>query len=239
MLAGRWGGARSGQCAMRRSLLGSSFCRVVVCRPCMHWKAVPAKSACNARTAASTQLDTLVLASCLNSCCCVGHTSALPSEQPRALRHPPTACPSSPQNPESEAARRKAETDRLRAAEKFMKVGTGEAECKGCGYVYSPSKGDPEYPIAPGMKFEVCAAGPWQQHGAAVPKPRGFLCPWMGGKMQSAARVMAPTHPAATAGALQNLPEDWQCPVCGAEKRVFSSLSKTVAGFAENQVCRD
>lgn len=36
-----------------------------------------------------------------------------------------------------------------------MRVGTGEAECKGCGYVYNPKKGDPEYPIAPGMKFEV------------------------------------------------------------------------------------
>ena len=34
-------------------------------------------------------------------------------------------------------------------------MGTGEAECKGCGYVYSPKKGDPDYPIAPGIKFEV------------------------------------------------------------------------------------
>lgn len=59
------------------------------------------------------------------------------------------------QNPDSEAARKKAEADRLRAAEKFMKVGTGEAQCKGCGYVYEPKRGDPEYPIAPGTKFEV------------------------------------------------------------------------------------
>lgn len=35
------------------------------------------------------------------------------------------------ENPDSEAARKKAEADRLRAAEKFMMVGTGEAECKG------------------------------------------------------------------------------------------------------------
>ena len=34
------------------------------------------------------------------------------------------------ENPESEAARKKAEADRLRAAEKFMVVGTGEATCK-------------------------------------------------------------------------------------------------------------
>ncbi len=90
------------------------------------------------------------------------------------------------QNPESEIARKKAEADRLRAAEKFMVVGTGEAECKGCGYTYVPSKGDPEYPVSPGVPF-------------------------------------------------QKLPEDWQCPVCGAEKRLFQSKQVEVAGFAENQ----
>ena len=36
-----------------------------------------------------------------------------------------------------------------------MRVGTGEAECRGCGYVYSPKKGDPDYPVSPGTKFEV------------------------------------------------------------------------------------
>lgn len=41
-------------------------------------------------------------------------------------------------NPESEAARKKAEADRLRAAEKFMVVGTGEATCKvGAACVFS------------------------------------------------------------------------------------------------------
>ncbi|KAI7842041.1 hypothetical protein COHA_004241 [Chlorella ohadii] len=89
-------------------------------------------------------------------------------------------------NPESEAARKKAEADRLRAAEKFMTVGTGEASCKGCGYEYSPKRGDPEYPVAPGTAF-------------------------------------------------QNLPADWQCPTCGAEKKLFVSKQRQVAGFAENQ----
>ena len=60
-------------------------------------------------------------------------------------------------NPESEAARKKAEADRLRAAEKFMVVGTGEASCKNCGYEYKPSRGDPEYPVAPGTQFQVRA----------------------------------------------------------------------------------
>lgn len=78
------------------------------------------------------------------------------------------------------------EAERLRAAEKFMVIGTGEAECKGCGYTYKPGNGDPEYPIAKGTKFN-------------------------------------------------ELPDDWNCPVCGAEKKMFVSTQKEIAGFAENQ----
>ena len=136
-------------------------------------------------------------------------------------------------NPESEAARKKAEADRLRAAEKFMtvrarlvvpcffssrlgrsgwedgggaargtiqqqrlglkqgpsgrrgrtspvspaaahaapapppapptpppQIGTGEATCKGCGYEYTPKRGDPEYPVAPGTPFQASARLP-------------------------------------------------------------------------------
>lgn len=33
----------------------------------------------------------------------------------------------------------------------------------------------------------------------------------------------------------QNLPADWQCPTCGAEKKLFVSKQRQVAGFAENQ----
>jgi rubredoxin len=78
------------------------------------------------------------------------------------------------------------EADRLRAAEKFMVIGTGEAECKSCGYTYLPANGDPEYPIAKGTKFN-------------------------------------------------DLPDDWNCPVCGSEKNMFESKQKEIAGFAENQ----
>ena len=53
-------------------------------------------------------------------------------------------------------AKKKDEAERLRAAEKFMKVGTGEAFCRGCGYEYQPNKGDPEYPISAGTYFQVC-----------------------------------------------------------------------------------
>lgn len=78
------------------------------------------------------------------------------------------------------------EAERLRAAEKFMVIGTGEAECKSCGYTYLPSNGDPEYPIGRGTVFS-------------------------------------------------QLPDDWNCPVCGAEKSMFESKQKEIAGFAENQ----
>jgi hypothetical protein len=40
------------------------------------------------------------------------------------------AQPLPPQNPDSEQARKKAEADRLRAAEKFMVIGSGNATCK-------------------------------------------------------------------------------------------------------------
>jgi hypothetical protein len=59
------------------------------------------------------------------------------------------------QNPDSESARKKAEADRLRAAEKFMVIGSGTAECKGCGYEYTPEKGDPDFPVAKGTLFQV------------------------------------------------------------------------------------
>lgn len=59
------------------------------------------------------------------------------------------------QNPESSLAQKQAEQERLRKAEKFMKIGTGQAECVACGYQYDPKKGDSEYPVSPGTKFEV------------------------------------------------------------------------------------
>lgn len=59
------------------------------------------------------------------------------------------------QDEDSDIARKKAAADALRAQEKFMTIGTGEAQCKGCGYTYDPKLGDPEYPVAKGVKFEV------------------------------------------------------------------------------------
>ena len=59
------------------------------------------------------------------------------------------------QNEDSDMARKQREADQLRAAEKFMVVGTGEAECTSCGFIYDPRKGDPEYPVGPGTQFKV------------------------------------------------------------------------------------
>eukprot|EP00882_Tetradesmus_deserticola_P005866 GHRQ01006174.1.p1 GENE.GHRQ01006174.1~~GHRQ01006174.1.p1 ORF type:complete len:149 (+),score=45.11 GHRQ01006174.1:192-638(+) len=56
---------------------------------------------------------------------------------------------------DSESARKKAEADRLRAAEKFMVIGSGTAVCKGCGYEYAPDKGDPDFPVPKGVLFQV------------------------------------------------------------------------------------
>lgn len=64
-------------------------------------------------------------------------------------------CISVPQNPDSEAARRRAEADCLRAAEEFMVIGSGEASCKSCGFEYLPKNGDPEYPVSKGTLFQV------------------------------------------------------------------------------------
>ena len=61
----------------------------------------------------------------------------------------------SQQDLQSETDQKLAEADRLRAAEKFMVVTSGEAECTSCGYLYTPKTGDPEYPVLPGTFYKV------------------------------------------------------------------------------------
>ena len=58
------------------------------------------------------------------------------------------------------------EEEKLRAAERFMVIDLGEADCSKCGYHYFPKKGDPEYPIAPGTQFSAL--------------PGDWLCPLCG-----------------------------------------------------------
>lgn len=63
--------------------------------------------------------------------------------------------PGAVQELKSEGEKKAEEIERLRAAEKFMRKGTGEGECRACGYEYSPKTGDDEYPIPKGTRFEV------------------------------------------------------------------------------------
>jgi len=84
------------------------------------------------------------------------------------------------ENPDSEAARKQAEIDRLRAAEKFMVVGSGEASCTGCGYEYRPGQGDPEFPVAKGTLFQDI--------------PADYICPICGAtkdKFEAKVKVVA------------------------------------------------
>ena len=85
--------------------------------------------------------------------------------------------PKLPQELQSEADRKASEVERLRAAEKFMTKGTGEGECQGCGYSYTPKEGDDEYPVPKGTRFEVGHA--WRQ-GSMAP----MLCTAVGEQQQ-------------------------------------------------------
>ena len=42
-------------------------------------------------------------------------------------------------------------------------------------------------------------------------------------------------YPVSAGTAFGDLPADWRCPVCGAEKTKFKSIGKKVAGFEQNQ----
>jgi len=84
------------------------------------------------------------------------------------------------ENPDSEVARKMAEATRLRSAEKFMVIGAGKATCKGCGYEYTPDKGDPDFPVARGTTFESL--------------PADYFCPICGApkdKFESSLKVVA------------------------------------------------
>ena len=42
-------------------------------------------------------------------------------------------------------------------------------------------------------------------------------------------------YPISAGTPFKDLPEDWNCPVCGASKAKFKSIGKKVAGFEQNQ----
>jgi rubredoxin len=156
---------------------------------------------------------------------------ALPrrSPQARAMR----------QNPESDIAKKKAEADRLRAAEKFMVVGTGEATCPGCGYEYRPKAGDSEYPVPPGTLFQArrprMRGGPRDGARRLAGPPRSPVTTRRIMHLPACLDVCRAALTCVRAGGRQDLPRDWQCPICGAEKAAFQSKAREIAGFAENQ----
>ena len=55
----------------------------------------------------------------------------------------------------------------LRDQERFMVMDLGLANCTGCGYQYDRNKGDPEWPISPGITFSQL--------------PEDYTCPICGG----------------------------------------------------------
>ena len=42
-------------------------------------------------------------------------------------------------------------------------------------------------------------------------------------------------YPVAAGTQFKDLPDDWRCPTCGAEKSKFKNMGKEVAGFEQNQ----
>ncbi|KXZ56953.1 hypothetical protein GPECTOR_1g86 [Gonium pectorale] len=96
-------------------------------------------------------------------------TRATPVAIPRPILARDTRVRSAPEAETeflSETERKKAEAEKLRAAEKFMVLGSGDATCKGCGYEYKPEKGDPEFPVPPGVTFQAL--------------PEDYVCPICG-----------------------------------------------------------
>ena len=147
------------------------------------------------------------------------------------------------QNTESELAQKQAEQTRLRKAEKFMKLGTGQAECANCGYQYDPKKGDSESPVSPGTKFEVCLSKHHnlrQMHVNIVCHVSAQTCNCTATAIvnyscQGLPKSCLISSLCISHDCVQNLPEDWQCPICGAAGATFQSRARVVAGFAENQ----
>ncbi|CAI5941567.1 unnamed protein product [Closterium sp. NIES-64] len=167
-----------------------------------------------------------------------------------------------------------------REEEKFAVINTGKWECKSCGYIYDQFKGDPAYPIAPGVSLEelredwLCPE-PGLRAGSHLPH-LGFEGPsdlgpeqgatgfalnpaygLVGNSLTSAQKglliwgsIPSLTPPSTSAPyslrasslpcfppgvSLKELPEDWLCPTCGSPPSSFGSLSKELAGFAQNQ----
>ncbi|QDZ23666.1 rubredoxin [Chloropicon primus] len=72
-----------------------------------------------------------------------------------------------PQEPDEFSSEELSEAEQLRAQERFMVMDLGLANCTGCGYQYDRNKGDPDWPISPGITFSQL--------------PADYTCPICGG----------------------------------------------------------
>ena len=67
-----------------------------------------------------------------------------------------------------------------------------------------------------------------------------FLLPIKRNRCQSCMYQYSPKkgddfYPVSAGTPFKDLPEDWNCPVCGASKSKFKSIGRQVAGFEQNQ----
>ncbi|KAI8475296.1 MAG: hypothetical protein J3K34DRAFT_405212 [Monoraphidium minutum] len=138
------------------TMRGQALCRVQAARPCLRSPAAFSSARVTRRTLRV-------------------RASADPSTEPGTEKKGEVL-----ENPDSEAARKRAEAERLRAAEKFMVIGSGTAQCKGCGYEYKPENGDPDFPVPKGVLFQDL--------------PDDYVCPICGAakpKFESRVKVVA------------------------------------------------
>jgi rubredoxin len=179
--------------------------------------------------------------------------------RPRAAAHTPhpaqpraRAWPQGAEVAEEGGAKSGLQRDNPELAERFAVIGSGSAECKSCQYVYEPKLGDDTYPVARGTAFKARRRPRRRSHACGV-APRRARAPRRAPRRRDAtpqgahsrrgrasadasARPLAPGVASRLATrALQDLPADWRCPTCGAEKKLFVSKAKVVAGFSQNQ----
>ncbi len=113
------------------------------------------------------------------------------------------------------------------ADEPVSKATGGETyKCDICGYVYDPKKGDPANNIPPGTAFAdlpddwkcpICAAGKDQFSSSAAETYKCDICGYIYDPKKG-----DPGNNIPAGTAFSDLPDDWKCPICSADKSKFS-----------------
>lgn len=79
---------------------------------------------------------------------------SLPLTSLKNLNAPPATAPTDSPAEDDDRTEEQKESDRLRAAEKFIAIDEGAFECTACSYLYEPVKGIKQAGIAPETPFE-------------------------------------------------------------------------------------